>query len=110
MEGGKRGERERGRERERKKGRGSAYLCPSSCAMVKAVASPISSLILQLLPVVHAPRNSAIPDVVNRERGKRGEGGRGERERGGREREGGREGGREGEKERSERYLVDTLL
>ena len=75
--------------------RGSAYLCPSSCAMVKAVASPISSLILQLLPVVHAPRNSAIPDVVNRER-EGGEGGR-ERERG---RERGREGGRQGGRER----------
>ena len=45
-----RSERERG-----------CYLCPSSWAMVKAVARPISSLILHLLSGLQAPLNSAMP-------------------------------------------------
>ena len=42
---------------------------------MKAVASPISSLMLQPLPEVQAPLNSAIPVSVRRgrERGRKGE-------------------------------------
>lgn len=43
-----------------------AYLCPDSCAMVKAKPSPVSSLMVQLLYLLHIPLMGANP-VNNKE-------------------------------------------
>lgn len=42
------------------------HVCPISCAMVKAVARPMSSLMLQLLSGSHIPPTGARPDTDTR--------------------------------------------
>jgi len=44
------------------------YLCPISCAIVKAEPRPISSLILQLLSGSHIPATDAKPGHTHTER------------------------------------------
>ena len=90
----------------------TTHLWPISCAMVKAVLSPLSSLMLQLLAGLHTPPCFAIPGGGGEGRGgeERGGEGRGGEGRGGEGRGGeGRGGeGRGGEGRGGEREYVIT--